>query len=44
MKIKNMNAWLPKAYYPVYFNGEHIGNYSTLEAAQKAYEEKKAKE
>lgn len=36
-----MNQWLPRKYYPVYVNEKHIGNYTTLEAAEKAYSESK---
>lgn len=37
MKIKNMNKWLPKPYFTVIANGNHIGNYSTQESANEAY-------
>ena len=44
MKIENINNWLPKAYYPVFFRGIHLGNYSTRESAQLAYDMAKADE
>ena len=41
MKIKNMNDWLPRPYYPVYKNGKHIGSFTTLESAEKAFKGEK---
>lgn len=43
MKIRNLNAWLPKPYYVATLDGECIGTFSTPDEAQDAYEVAKAK-
>jgi len=38
MKIRNMNNWLPRRYYTAWLDEVHLGNFTTEQEAQQAYQ------